>query len=224
MDLRNRAKARASMLGYEHPTAAIAAAYGVASDDNRVRALWQVIATGRPAYDKVVELCTVFRFALADAGDVSASGAKAVLEVMLREGGDPAAIARREGLEQVHDEGVDARRASPAQMNEFTKAFQVYVSRKYGKRFREFIGGRIEVRDARQVKNFFEVKTIAHLRGESPFEVTFLVSDRSGKDKFFNLFIEGVNMLLTERTEIGAMLDKRRGDINGLIADLKSAS
>ena len=68
MDLRNRAKARASMLGYEHPTAAIAAAYGVASDDNRVRALWQVIATGRPAYDKVVELCTVFRFALADAG------------------------------------------------------------------------------------------------------------------------------------------------------------
>ena len=120
--------------------------------------------------------------------------------------------------------GVDARRASPAQMNEFTKAFQVYVSRKYGKRFREFIGGRIEVRDARQVKNFFEVKTIAHLRGESPFEVTFLVSDRSGKDKFFNLFIEGVNMLLTERTEIGAMLDKRRGDINGLIADLKSAS
>ncbi|MCA9515385.1 MAG: glutamine--tRNA ligase/YqeY domain fusion protein [Myxococcales bacterium] len=44
--------------------------------------------------------------ALADAGDVSASGAKAVLEVMLREGGDPAAIARREGLEQVHDEGV----------------------------------------------------------------------------------------------------------------------
>ena len=74
------------------------------------------------------------------------------------------------------------------------------------------------------VKNFFEVKTIAHLRGESPFEVTFLVSDRSGKDKFFNLFIEGVNMLLTERTEIGAMLDKRRGDINGLIADLKSAS
>jgi len=120
--------------------------------------------------------------------------------------------------------GVDARRATKAQMNEFTKAFQVYVSRKYGKRFREFIGGRIEVKKARKVKNFFEVKTIAHLRGESPFEVTFLVSDRSGRDKFFNLFIEGVNMLLTERTEIGSMLDRRRGDIDALIRDLKAAS
>ena len=120
--------------------------------------------------------------------------------------------------------GVDARRASKAQMNAFTNAFQVYVSRKYGKRFREFIGGKIEVKKARKVKNFFEVKTIAHLRGEAPYEVTFLVSDRSGKQKFFNLFIEGVNMLLTERTEIGSMLDKRRGDIDALIRDLKKAT
>ncbi|UYV37635.1 ABC transporter substrate-binding protein [Rhodobacteraceae bacterium D3-12] len=119
--------------------------------------------------------------------------------------------------------GVDARRASKAQMRAFTSAFQSYVSKKYGKRFREFIGGEIEVQKARKVKNFFEVKTIARLRGESPFEVTFLLSDRSGKPKFFNIFIEGVNMLLTERTEIGAMLDKRRGDLDALIRDLKKA-
>ncbi|MDQ2095780.1 MlaC/ttg2D family ABC transporter substrate-binding protein [Rhodalgimonas zhirmunskyi] len=117
--------------------------------------------------------------------------------------------------------GVDARRATPAQMKAFTDAFQIYVSRKYGKRFREFIGGKIEVQAARKVKNFHEVKTIAHLRGESPFEVTFLVSDRSGQPKFFNMFIEGVNMLLTERTEIGAMLDKRRGNIDQMIDDLR---
>ena len=119
--------------------------------------------------------------------------------------------------------GVDARRASKAQMNAFTKAFQSYVSKKYGKRFREFIGGQIEVTKAKKVKSFYEVKAIARLRGESPFEVTFLVSDRSGRNKFFNIFIEGVNMLLTERTEIGSMLDKRRGDIDALIRDLKKA-
>lgn len=117
--------------------------------------------------------------------------------------------------------GVDARRASRSQLSAFTKAFQVYVSRKYGKRFREFIGGKIEVKKARKVKSFYEVRTIAHLRGEAPFEVTFLVSDRSGRDKFFNIFIEGVNMLLTERTEIGAMLDRRKGNIDALIRDLK---
>ncbi|MDG2339927.1 MAG: ABC transporter substrate-binding protein [Paracoccaceae bacterium] len=118
--------------------------------------------------------------------------------------------------------GVEARSASDNQLKAFTAAFQKYLSTKYGKRFREFIGGRVEVQDARAVKSFFEVKTVAYLQGLSPFEVTFLVSDRSGEEKFFNMFIEGLNMLLSERTEIGAMLDKRGGDLNKTITDLQN--
>lgn len=118
--------------------------------------------------------------------------------------------------------GVDARRASASQKRAFSDAFQTYVAHKYGSRFREFIGGRLEVSGVKKVKNWFEVSCIAHLRGEAPFEVTFLVSDRSGKDLFFNMFIEGVNLLLTERTEIGAMIDRNGGNIDKMIADLKS--
>jgi phospholipid transport system substrate-binding protein len=117
--------------------------------------------------------------------------------------------------------GVEGRRATAAQKRAFSDAFQAYVARKYGRRFREFIGGRLEVTGVRKVKTWFEVDTIAYLQGESPFEVTFHVSDRTGKDLFFNMFIEGVNLLLTERTEIGAMIDKRRGDIDAMIADLQ---
>ena len=120
--------------------------------------------------------------------------------------------------------GVDGRRASKAQMRAFTKAFQGYISRKYGKRFREFIGGGIKVKSTRKIRSGYEVKSIASLQGQAPFEVTFLVSDKSGKNKFFNMFIEGVNLLLTERTEIGAMLDHRKGNIDKLIADLKKLS
>lgn len=118
--------------------------------------------------------------------------------------------------------GNDGRRASAAQLRAFTQAFQGYISRKYGRRFREFIGGRIEVQSARKIKSGYEIKSTAFLRGEAPFEVTFLVSDKSGKYLFFNMFIEGVNMLLTERTEIGAMLDRRKGNIDQLTADLKT--
>ena len=120
--------------------------------------------------------------------------------------------------------GVDARRASSAQKRNFSKAFQAYIAQKYGRRFREFIGGRLEVTGVRTVKNWFEVDTIAYLQGQSPFEVTFHVSDRTGKDLFFNMFIEGVNLLLTERTEIGALLDQNRGDIDAMIDDLKKLS
>ncbi len=116
--------------------------------------------------------------------------------------------------------GADARSASPAQLRQFTKAFQGYISRKYGRRFREFIGGQVDVRNARRIKAGYEVRTSVKLRGSSPFDVTFLVSDKSGRDKFYNMFIEGVNLLLTERTEIGAMLDARQGNLNQLIKDL----
>ncbi len=116
--------------------------------------------------------------------------------------------------------GADARSASKSQMRSYTKAFQGYISRKYGRRFREFIGGRLEFKSSRKIKNGYEVRNIAYLKGSSPFEVTFLVSDKSGRGLFYNMFVEGVNMLLTERTEIGALLDQRGGDLNRLIKDL----
>ncbi|WP_170346728.1 MlaC/ttg2D family ABC transporter substrate-binding protein [Ruegeria atlantica] len=117
--------------------------------------------------------------------------------------------------------GADARTATPSQLKQFTKAFQGYISRKYGRRFREFIGGEVNVRNARKIKAGYEVRTMVKLRGSAPFDVTFLVSDKSGREKFYNMFIEGVNLLLTERTEIGAMLDARKGNLNQLIKDLK---
>ena len=119
--------------------------------------------------------------------------------------------------------GNDARALSKSQMEKFTKIYSVYVSHKYGRRFREFIGGKIVVQKSRPIKSFFEVETLAHLKGWEPFTVSFLVSNRSGKLLFFNMFIEGINMLLSERTEIGAMLDKRRGDIQRVMEDLQNS-
>ncbi len=119
--------------------------------------------------------------------------------------------------------GPPARTASKAQMAAFTKAFQGYISRKYGSRFREFIGGKIEVVDARPLKSFYEVVSVAHLKGQAPFDVRWHVSDKSGRNLFFNIIIEGVNMLASEQTEIGAMLDKRKGNIAALTEDLKTA-
>ncbi len=119
--------------------------------------------------------------------------------------------------------GADSRRASSSQMRAFTDAFRGYVARKYGKRFNEFAGGKIEVKGVRRVKSWHEVRSTVYLRGESPFEVLFLVSDRSGKDLFFDMVIEGVSLRLTERTEIGSMLDRRQGNIDAMIQDLRKA-
>ena len=119
--------------------------------------------------------------------------------------------------------GRDARSASDAQLRAFSKAFSGYMARKYSKVFREFEGGRLEIEGIRQVKSWHEVKTGVYLKGRSKIQVLFLVSNKSGKNLFFDMIIEGISLRLTERTEITAMLERRRGDINALTEDLKKA-
>jgi phospholipid transport system substrate-binding protein len=116
--------------------------------------------------------------------------------------------------------GNSGRSASNAQKSAFGDAFGNYLANKYGRRFNEFAGGQIQVQGAQPVNNYMEVRTIAVLPGQAPFRVDFHVSDRPGRPVFFNLIIEGVNMLLSERAEIGAMLDARGGNLDQLIRDL----
>ena len=118
--------------------------------------------------------------------------------------------------------GADARAATPDQMSRYTQAFSNYVARKYGSRFREFVGGDIVVEGAQVVPNGVEVTTTAIFQNEAPFRVDFWVSEATGRPRFFNIVIEGVNMLLSERTEVQAMLDQRGGDLERLIADLNA--
>ncbi|WP_298361522.1 phospholipid-binding protein MlaC [uncultured Litoreibacter sp.] len=119
--------------------------------------------------------------------------------------------------------GAARRTASKAEVNAYVKAFRGYFTRKYGRRFNEFVGGQIIVSGSRKSKSNIEVLSTAKLRGSAPFKVNWLVSDRSGKAKIFNIIIEGVNTLTSERAEIGAMLDRRGGSIARLTADLKKA-
>lgn len=119
--------------------------------------------------------------------------------------------------------GPAARQVSPQQFAAYKQAFQGYIGRKYGKRFREFVGSRVEVKGARPSKSFYAVTSVAYLNGRAPMEVEWHVSNKSGRDLFFNIIIEGVNMLASERAEIAAMLARRKGDIGALTADLQRA-
>ena len=119
--------------------------------------------------------------------------------------------------------GPAARQVPPQQFAAYKQAFQGYIGRKYGARFREFIGSEIEVTEARPVKSFFAVTSIAKLNGRAPMVVEWHVSDKSGQSRYFNIIIEGVNMLAAERAEIAAMLARARGDVGALTTALQQA-
>ena len=68
------------------------------------------------------------------------------------------------------------------------------------------------------------VQTTVVRPGQDDIAVDWQVSARSGSPRVVNLVIEGVSMLANERAEVGAMLEAARGDLDGLIAQLRGRS
>ncbi len=116
--------------------------------------------------------------------------------------------------------GTAVRSLSANDVARYTTAFRNYLTRRYGRRFAEFVGARIETQRAVAASYGVEVQTTVYLVGQSPFRVDFRVSDKSGRVLFFDMLIEGVGILQTERTEVGALLDSYQGDIDKVIAHL----
>jgi phospholipid transport system substrate-binding protein len=112
------------------------------------------------------------------------------------------------------------------QQTRFANAFGKYLSGLYAGRFQEYAGtgNTGETFKMGQVidagRKGMLVKTSILRAGEAPVEVEWLVTDRPGRVVIADIVIEGISMLVTEREEIGGMLEARGGDVEKLIADL----
>ncbi len=119
--------------------------------------------------------------------------------------------------------GAAWRGASSGEKSSYVAAFQHYISYKYGRQFRSFEGAKIDIVRSRDSGNNrgVLVETMVDTRNSAPFVVEWHVIDAGGSGpKFFNLIIEGISLLASEREEIGAMLAAARGDISQLNARL----
>ncbi|MEM7240568.1 MAG: ABC transporter substrate-binding protein [Pseudomonadota bacterium] len=120
--------------------------------------------------------------------------------------------------------GPTWRDASKAQRSAYVKAFQGFMARFYGKRFREFKGFQITVTGAEKAPGGFLVDSRVQIKSGSPFDTQWHVISSGGRDRMFNMYIEGVSILADMRVQIGSMLDKRGGDIDKLTAHLNSST
>lgn len=120
--------------------------------------------------------------------------------------------------------GAPGRTATSSQLSAYIKAFEGYISRKYGRQFRTFAGAKIDVVSSRDAgSRGFLVKTMIDTPRQAPFEVEWWVIDVNGRAKFFDLKIEGISLISTERTEIGATLESFQGNIDKLITKLNAS-
>lgn len=156
---------------------------------------------------------------------------KEVLSIVNAGSSDAAKIRKFEAMfRQYGDVEVTARSllgpawrsASAADRKAYVNALAGYLSRKYGKRFREFRGGEITIVKSTDFGNKgVLVETRVSTAEHRPFPVEWQVVEKDGKAFFFDIIIEGIRLVSTEKTEIRALLAKNGGDVAKLAAHLK---
>ncbi len=117
------------------------------------------------------------------------------------------------------------REMSDSQQNEYVRAFSQYIALTYARRFDEYAGDpKVTIGNTVDAgKKGIIVSSPIRMGTNEPVAVDWRVSDRGGRVEVVDLIIEGISLAATQREEISAMLDKRGGDINVLIADLRTS-
>ncbi len=117
--------------------------------------------------------------------------------------------------------GAPGRMASSSQLAAYIRAFQGYISRKYGRQFRDFAGAKISVISSRDAgSKGVIVKSFVDAANRSDYDLDWWVIEVNGRPKMFDLIIEGISLISTERIEIGALLESVGGDIDKMTAKL----
>jgi phospholipid transport system substrate-binding protein len=117
--------------------------------------------------------------------------------------------------------GAAWRSTTDGQKTSFARAFRGYLARKYGRQFAEYRGAAIDIGQAvDEGRKGVLVKSTVRIPGRQPIQVEWQVSDAGGSTRLFNLIIEGVSMLSTERSEIASILESKGGSVDALIDDL----
>ena len=111
------------------------------------------------------------------------------------------------------------RTASEQEQQEYMKLFEDYVIFVYGTRLSHFNGETFKVRGSRTDESGTVVSTeIISPSGEPPIKVDWrLVADR-GAFKINDVIIEGISMMMTQRSEFASIIQRHGGQVGGLLA------
>jgi phospholipid transport system substrate-binding protein len=111
------------------------------------------------------------------------------------------------------------RTASEQEQQEYMKLFEDYVIFVYGTRLSHFNGETFKVRGSRTDESGTVVSTdIISPSGEPPIKVDWrLVADR-GAFKINDVIIEGISMMVTQRSEFASIIQRHGGKVGGLLA------
>jgi phospholipid transport system substrate-binding protein len=114
------------------------------------------------------------------------------------------------------------RSASPDEQQEFLSLFEDYVVFVYGTRFSSLNGEKLKIRGSRAEEGGVIVSTeMINPGSEAPVKIDWrLVTDR-GVFKINDVVIEGISMMVTQRSEFASVIQRHGGQVSGLLSMMR---
>ena len=114
------------------------------------------------------------------------------------------------------------RSASEQEQQEYLKLFEDYVVFVYGTRLSSFNGETFKVRGSRTDDSGTIVSTdIISPKGEAPIKVDWRLITDHGSFRINDVIIEGISMLVTQRSEFASVIQRHGGHVGELLAMMR---
>ena len=116
------------------------------------------------------------------------------------------------------------RKANAAERTEYLGLFEDLIVNTYALRFKSYSNEKIKLTGTASRGQTAVVKSVIQREGQQPVRVDWRVTYPDGQYKIFDVVIEGVSMIQTQRSEFSSVIRRNGGNVSGLIATLKNRS
>lgn len=118
--------------------------------------------------------------------------------------------------------GTHWRSASDAQRKEYLTLFEDMIVRTYAQRFGEYTGQQFRVNGSKPTTRPDDTIVSSHViqQGAPPLLIEWRVRHTGGQYKVIDVFIENVSMMITQRSDFDAVV--QRNGMDGLLASLRA--
>jgi phospholipid transport system substrate-binding protein len=114
------------------------------------------------------------------------------------------------------------RDASEEEQKDFVKLFEEYVVFVYTARLSNFGGQDFKIRGSRSDGDGVVVSTdVFSPGGSSPLKIDWRLVSDNGTYKINDVIVEGVSMLVTQRSEFASVVQRNGGQVRGLLAMMR---
>ena len=116
------------------------------------------------------------------------------------------------------------RKANAAERTEYLRLLEDLIVSTYALRFKSYSNEKIKLTGIASRGQTAIVKSVIERGDQQSVRVDWRVTYPDGQYKIFDIVVEGVSMIQTQRSEFSSVIRRNGGKISGLIATLKDKS